>query len=528
MMPVTGPPRADADDPRLAPAAWDPAAQPAKRWLVALLVLNIAAAGWYFGWLGQPERVGNPWLYCLLLVAELFNLGQAAGFWWTTVRSHRRGHLAWDGGIVDVDVFIPVYGEPVEIVEPTVAAATRLHGARVNVVLLDDGNSAQMRDLARRHGVRYLRRTLHTGAKAGNINHALGHTGAPFVLVLDCDHVPRPEFLERTLGHFADDRVAYVQTPQYYANAGRGGITAAAWAQQALFFGAIARGKDALGAMFCAGTNVVFRRAALVSAGGFPEGSLTEDFQLSVLLHERGWRSAYVPEVLALGLGPEDMASYVSQQLRWSRGCLSAIATVLRARLPLRTRVQYLLSSMYFLSGWTLLAYMMLPVVRILTGQQPLAGVGADQFLVHFAPYFGLALASVALAGAGSYTFAAYALMATTWWVHALSSLRALFRLPGRFVVTPKRGRSSWQPRAVAPSLIAVAVLSSVAAVALFRERSPAMLNNVAFAVVHVAILLCGASPALRYVRAARRAEDAAGGGVRAQRREPAGATRAS
>src|SRR6185437_10538769 len=120
------------------------------------------------------------------------------------------------------------------------------------------------------------------------------------------------------------------------------------WAQQALFFGPIARGKDALGAMFCAGTNVVFRRSALMAAGGFPEKSLTEDFQLSITLHELGWRSAYVPEVLALGLGPEDMASYVSQQLRWSRGCLAALPSVLASRLPLRQRLQYLLSSMYF------------------------------------------------------------------------------------------------------------------------------------------------------------------------------------
>ena len=45
--------------------------------------------------------------------------------------------------------------------------------------------------------------------------------------------------------------------------------------------------------------------------GGFPLDSVTEDFELSIALHERGWRSRYVPEVLAHGLGPEDMASYV-------------------------------------------------------------------------------------------------------------------------------------------------------------------------------------------------------------------------
>ena len=90
-----------------------------------------------------------------------------------------------------------------------------------------------------------------------------------------------------------------MQTPQYYANWDRGEVPGAAWGQQALFFGPIARGKDGHDAMFCCGTNVVFRRAALERVGGFPADSVTEDFELSIRLHERGWRSRYVPEVLA-------------------------------------------------------------------------------------------------------------------------------------------------------------------------------------------------------------------------------------
>lgn len=88
--------------------------------------------------------------------------------------------------------------------------------------------------------------------------------------MFDSDHVADTAFLKQTLGHFANPAVAFVQTPQYYANHRHGGIPAAAWAQQALFFGPIARGKDGLDAMFCCGTNVVFRREALEAVGGFP------------------------------------------------------------------------------------------------------------------------------------------------------------------------------------------------------------------------------------------------------------------
>jgi cellulose synthase (UDP-forming) len=494
-----------AIDVRLRAPAWDGRKTGSVRAIRMLMVVALPLALLYFAWLLQPARVGNPVLYGVLVAAELFNLVQAAGFWWTTARQAVRPHIAWPVGAAPprVDVFVPVYGEPVEVVEPTIAAARRMRGARVSVYLLDDGADPAMRSLAEREGVRYITRERHEGAKAGNINHALAMTMAPYVVVFDCDHVPDGRFLEATLGHFtADDQLAFVQTPQYYANAAQGRIQAAAWAQQALFFGAIARGKDGHGAMFCAGTNVVFARAALEQAGGFPEGPLTEDFELSVTLHALGWRSAYVPEVLARGLGPEDMASYVSQQQRWARGCLSASRVTLRARLPLRARAQYLLSSMYFLSGWTVLVYMAMPIIRITTGAQPLDGSTADQFLLHFAPYFGWALLTVSIAGAGSYTFGAFALQSASFWIHIQATILTLLGRRGTFVVTPKRGRVERQLRPVWPALAMLAMLVGAALWGLHRGVSPGNLNNVAFAVLHIVVLLSGSWAALMPARA--------------------------
>jgi cellulose synthase (UDP-forming) len=463
-----------------------------------LAVASAAASLWYFAWLLQPHRVGNPLLYALLVLAELFNLAQAVGFWWTCGQRP-------PGSVVaavprrrpDVDILIPVYGEPVEVVDPVVRAAVNLRGARVHVALLDDAGSPAMMALAARYGAAYLRRPSHRGAKAGNINDALTRTGSPLVAVLDCDHVPGPRFLAATVGHFAGADVAFVQTPQYYANAPHNKMAGTAWSQQALFFGGIATGKAALNTMFCCGTNVVFRRSALEGVGGFPESSLTEDFELSLRLHSAGWRSVYVPEVLAQGLGPEDAASYVSQQLRWSRGCISAIPQVLRARMPLPSKVQYLLSASYFLYGWTLAVYMLMPLVRILFGGQPLASTSASAFLLHFAPYFVLSIAGVARAGSGEYTFAAFALSAATFWVGIVSTVRVLFRRPAAFVVTPKHGRGGWQPRVVAPALAVAGLLLGVSAWGLGHDPSPGVLNGVAFALVHVAILVRGCAVAL-------------------------------
>ncbi len=461
-----------------------------------MLIFAMPAAVWYFGWLLNPDRIGTPYLYGLLIAAEIFNTIQAFGFWWTCsnerVREPRPATRR-----VTVDVFVPVYKEPVDIVDLTVASAAGLRGAEVRVWVLDDGNDDDMRDLAARHGVGYIRRDEHTGAKAGNINNALRITDAEFIAVFDSDHIADPAFLESTLGWMDDPKVAFVQTPQYYANGDSSRIAAASWSQQALFFGAIARGKDGLDAVFCCGTNVLFRREAFESVGGFPTNSLTEDYELSIWLHELGWKSVYVPDVLSRGLGPEDMASYVSQQQRWARGCLSGLPRALRARLPFKLKVQYVLSASYFLSGWTVLIYMSFPVVRLLGGGQPIAGITAPEFLLHFAPYFAIALTTVALAGAGSYTFSAFALAAANFWIHILSTVYTVLRKEGSFVVTPKKGAAARQPGAVMPALVVVGILVLASLYGLARNRDAATINNVCFAAVHVSILLTGCWPAL-------------------------------
>ena len=140
---------------------------------------------------------------------------------------------------------------------------------------------------------------------------------------------------------------------------------------------------------------------------------------------------------------------------------------------------------------------MSFPVIRLLTGGQPIAGITAPEFLLHFAPYFAVALTTAALAGAGAYTFAAFALAAASFWIHVLSTVFTVLRRKGSFVVTPKKGAEARQPGAVMPALAVVAVLVGVSIYGLVRERDAATINNVCFAAVHVAILMTGCWPAL-------------------------------
>jgi hypothetical protein len=76
-----------------------------------------------------------------------------------------------------------------------------------------------------------------------------------------------------------------------------------------------------------------------------------------------------------------------------------------------------------------------------------------------------------------------------------------VLRRTARFVVTPKHGERRRQPRAVIPTMVAIATLVSVSAYGLTRSQGAATLNNVAFAGLHASILLIAIVPALRIRR---------------------------
>jgi cellulose synthase (UDP-forming) len=120
-----------------------------------------------------------------------------------------------------VDVWVATYDEERPILEQTVMAVKQLDWPpdKLHVYVLDDRRRAWLRDLCAAHGVTYVTRPDHRDRKAGNHNHALRVSTAPFILSMDADFLPFPQFIYRTIGFFRDPTVAIVQTPQSFYNA---------------------------------------------------------------------------------------------------------------------------------------------------------------------------------------------------------------------------------------------------------------------------------------------------------------------
>lgn len=465
-----------------------------------LAVVSTVLAALYLKWLLFDARPENVYLYWLLVAAEAFNIAQAAGFWYTISVQRWSEPPAPDLARTSetVDVFVTVLGEPADIVERTVGAAAAMRHPRMTLNVLDDGHSDEIREIAARYGAGYITRTELKGAKAGNLNHALALTHGTFFAVFDADQVPHPDFLEATLGAFEDAKLAFVQTPQVYRNRDSNRVAEGAHDQQGLFYGPIMRGKDGAGAVFSCGTNVVYRRAAIEAIGGIPEDSITEDLRASLLLAKRGFTSLYVPKVLAEGLGPLDVQSYFSQQLRWGRGGLEILFKRRPYSFKLRfgQALQYSLGFMYWFTGWAYLAYLVLPTAYLLAGLRPVQV--PNDYPVHFLPYALAALATIIYASDFHVRFDALWFTLASFPVHVRALFSTFFGRRAAFVVTPKR-QGGVTLRPVRVLLLATAVLAGAAGYGLVRfGLVPSAVNNAAWVLAHIVILLGFVRLALR------------------------------
>lgn len=275
-----------------------------------------------------------------------------------------------------VDVFVPTYSEPVEILERSIMGCQAMAYPYKTVWLLDDQRRPAMRELARKLGCCYLDRPDNSHAKAGNLNHALERSEGELVVCFDADFIPTHDFLERTVGFFRDPEVALVQTPQNFFNEDAVqrnlGLEHALEDEQKLFFRTLQPGRDAFNAIVCHGTCWVGRRSALDEIGGIPTETITEDWATSIKLQAAGYRLLYLNEALSAGLSADTCGEFVQQRSRWAQGTLQALfVSTNPLRVPGLTWQQRLLhfsGLLYYAGSVTHLFILLAPLLYLFFG----------------------------------------------------------------------------------------------------------------------------------------------------------------
>lgn len=464
--------RSDAMDARVSTTPTSTACPPLENMGLAarlLVVAYVLLAIVYLGWRATTMNPEAPVFSRVVYAAELFGFATTLLHFFMVWRLTVRVSPPPRPGM-SVDVFIPTYNEPVEIVRRTLLAARNIDYPHATW-LLDDGNRPEMAALAAQLGVRYVARHDNTHAKAGNLNHALHLSHAEFVAIFDADHAPKRNFLDETLGYFEDSGLAFVQTPQDFFNLDsyqhrRKRGDRRVWTEQSLFFRVIQRGKDRWNAAFFCGSCAVLRRSALDEIGGFATNTVTEDLETSVTLHKAGFRSVYVPTALAFGIAPATADPFLGQRIRWGQGAMQVVRRewfFLRGRLTLAQRLNYMASALTYFDGWQKAIFYLAPVWVLATGAMPLIADTAT-FLALFVPYFILTFVVFEEVGRGygrstlieQYNMARFA--AFMW------ATLGLLRRNLRFRVTRKEADSAteFQTRLMAPQIL-VATLNILA-----------------------------------------------------------------
>lgn len=406
-----------------------------------------------------------------------------------------------------VAVVVPSYKEPISILKETLLCFYNLSYPNKYLYLLDDTRydrsfknveeqkkyKNELEELCAWIGVNVFRRKWR-GAKAGIINDFLQfRNGAdfesleylpfqskqaekrePYIAIFDADMNPFPHFLDDLIKEMEENpKAAFIQTPQYYSNFENNRVARASGLQQVIFFEYICEHKGLHNAMFCCGSNVILRVAALDSVDGLDEQSVTEDFTTSLSLHLKSWDSIYHNKILAFGLGPEDLGAFFKQQFRWALGTLELGRKLpykmikYGRHLPFKTWIEYAISASHYLTGCFYLTMYLFPILYIFF-DVPTFFLSPSLIVAILLPYTVLSLYLVAKSlnlrnYKSFYLLDVILISGITCPVYVKAAFYAFFGKKGSFVVTPKDNCSPLSLRELWPQCFLL--LLSIAAI---------------------------------------------------------------
>jgi cellulose synthase/poly-beta-1,6-N-acetylglucosamine synthase-like glycosyltransferase len=253
-----------------------------------------------------------------------------------------------------VTVQLPVYNE-MYVVDRLITAVCDIDYPkdRLEIQVLDDSTDetrdivdlAVRRQAARGFDIKHIHRTNRIGYKAGALEAGMAVARGEYIAIFDADFVPTTDFLRRTVPYFNDSRVAVVQARWGHVNQSYSLLTKVQAIMLDGHFVLEHGGRNRSGCFFnFNGTAGVWRRAAIVDAGGWQHDTLTEDLDLSYRAQLRGWKFHFLPDLVSPAEVPVEMNAFKSQQHRWAKGsiqtCRKLLPYILLADLPLKVKVE--------------------------------------------------------------------------------------------------------------------------------------------------------------------------------------------
>jgi cellulose synthase/poly-beta-1,6-N-acetylglucosamine synthase-like glycosyltransferase len=253
-----------------------------------------------------------------------------------------------------VTIQLPIYNE-MYVAERLIDAVCLIDYPRelLEIQVLDDSTDetckvaerAVRRQAEAGIDIKYLHRTDRTGYKAGALEAGMKVASGEYIAIFDADFIPTTDFLTRTVPFFVDPKIAMVQARWGHINQDYSLLTKI---QSILLDGhfVLEHGGRNRGGLFFNfnGTAGIWRRTAIIDAGGWQHDTLTEDLDLSYRAQSIGWKFVFLNDLVAPAEVPVEMNSFKSQQHRWAKGsiqtCRKVLPAILRSNLPLGVKAE--------------------------------------------------------------------------------------------------------------------------------------------------------------------------------------------
>jgi len=200
---------------------------------------------------------------------------------------------------------------------------------KLEIQILDDSNDETTTIIDeliqnKRHknyNIEHIKRRTRAGFKAGALQYGLKIAKGDFIAVFDADFVPPRDFLKKLMPEFQSPDIGGVQARWGHLNSDDSLLTMsqAIGLDNHFINEQELRHKAGFFINFN-GTCGVWRKSAIIDAGGWSSDTLAEDLDLSYRVQLRGWRIKYRGDVIVPGELPDNADGFRLQQNRWAKG----------------------------------------------------------------------------------------------------------------------------------------------------------------------------------------------------------------
>ncbi|MHC1743440.1 MAG: glycosyltransferase [Syntrophobacteraceae bacterium] len=227
-----------------------------------------------------------------------------------------------------VSVILAAFNEE-KVIEETLKHLLRTtYPGTIEVLVVDDGSKDRTAEIVERVAetdprVRLIRQP--NQGKALALRAAIAEASYDIVVMLDADTQFAPQTIGALAQPLADSRVGAVSGHAKVGNL-RTFIARCQALEYICGFNLDRRAYHQLNCITVVpGAVSALRKSAVMQVGGISTDTLAEDTDLTLALHRKGYRVAYVPAAIAWTEAPESVRALVGQRFRWAFGTLQCL-----------------------------------------------------------------------------------------------------------------------------------------------------------------------------------------------------------